>query len=70
MTNRPRHIRTAINWFFDSEKFARFLKTDYISIIGHSMGGYTSLAVAGGIATSLPNESSDRQSKEVNVKHD
>ena len=28
LINRPRHIRTAIDWFFDSWKFARSLKPD------------------------------------------
>ncbi|BCZ47235.1 hypothetical protein psyc5s11_33020 [Clostridium gelidum] len=70
LENRPRHIYTAIDWFFESEKFARFLKTDSISMIGHSMGGYTSLAVAGGIATSFPNESLDGKPKQINVEHD
>lgn len=70
LTNRPRHIRTAINWFFNSKKFARFLKPDSISIIGHSMGGYTALAVAGGVPTSLHHESPDRRSRQVSVTPD
>lgn len=70
LENRPRHIHTAINWFFESEKFARFLKADSISVIGHSMGGYTALAVAGGIPTSLNNESLDRKPKQIKVAHD
>lgn len=69
LENRPRHIHTAIDWFFESEKFARFLKADSISMIGHSMGGYTSLAVAGGIPTSFPNESLDGKPKQINVEH-
>jgi len=28
LENRPRHIYTAIDWFFESEKFARALKAD------------------------------------------
>jgi predicted dienelactone hydrolase len=70
LTNRPRHIRTAINWFYDSRKFARFLKPDSVGIIGHSMGGYTALALAGGVPTSFPNESSDRQPHLINVTSD
>jgi predicted dienelactone hydrolase len=70
LTNRPRHIWTAINWFFDSKKFARFLKPDDVSIIGHSIGGYTALAVAGGVPTSFPHESSDRLSRQISVTPD
>jgi predicted dienelactone hydrolase len=70
LTNRPRHIRTAINWFFDSREFARFLKPDAVSIIGHSIGGYTALAVAGGVPISFPHESSDRLPHKISVTPD
>jgi predicted dienelactone hydrolase len=70
LINRPRHIRTAINWFFASKKFGVFLKPDAVSITGHSMGGYTALAVAGGVPTSLPNESPDRRTRQVSVTPD
>lgn len=70
LANRPRHIRTAVDWFFDSGKFARFLKPNSVSIIGHSMGGYTALAAAGGIPTSFPHESPDGQIQQVIVMPD
>jgi predicted dienelactone hydrolase len=70
LTNRPKLIRTVIDWFFNSSKFADFLTPDSVSIIGHSMGGYTALAVAGGVPTSLPNESSDRNSRQISVTPD
>lgn len=65
--NRPRHLRIAMDWFFDSNKFNRYLKPDSVSIIGHSMGGYTALAVAGGKPTSLPHEFSNKQSQQISV---
>lgn len=70
LENRPRHLNIAIDWFFESEKFARVLKADSISIIGHSTGGSTALTVAGGIPTSLPNESLDGKPKQINVEHE
>jgi len=70
LINRPRHILTAINWFFNKSKFTRLLKSHTVSIIGHSMGGYTALAVAGGVPTSLHHESSDRRTKQVSVAPD
>lgn len=70
LTNRPRHLRTAINWFFVSMEFARFLKPDSVSIIGHSLGGYTALAVAGGVPTSFPHESSNKQPQQISVTPD
>lgn len=70
LENRPRHINTAMDWFFESENFTEVLKADSISIIGHSTGGCTALTVAGGIPTSLPNESLDGKPKQINVAHD
>lgn len=70
LENRPRHLSIAINWFFNSKKFSKFLKPNSVSIIGHSMGGYTALAVAGGMPTSFPNESLDGQTRKINVTND
>jgi predicted dienelactone hydrolase len=69
LESRPRHINIAIDWFFEHEKFSRVLKSDSISIIGHSTGGSTALSVAGGIPTSLPNESLDGEPKQIHVAH-
>ncbi|MDF2656472.1 MAG: alpha/beta hydrolase family protein [Bacillota bacterium] len=69
LENRPRHINIAIEWFFESENFARIIKPDAISIIGHSTGGCTALSMAGGIPTSLPSESLDGEPKEIIVAH-
>lgn len=46
------------------------MKPDSVAIIGHSMGGYTALAVAGGLPTSLPNESPDGLSRQISVTPD
>lgn len=70
LIHRPRHIRTAIDWFFNSVDFAEILKPDAVSIIGHSMGGYTALAAAGGIPTSFPYESKDGQAHLIHATSD
>lgn len=70
LESRPRHINIAIDWFFESDNFSRVIKSDAISIIGHSTGGCTALSVAGGKPTSLPNESLDGEPKQINVVHD
>jgi predicted dienelactone hydrolase len=70
LESRPRHINIAIDWFLGSEKFSRSIKSDSISIIGHSTGGCTALTVAGGVPTSLPNESLDGKPRQINVAHD
>jgi len=46
LENRPRHVRQVIDWAYDASPFAGRLKPA-IALIGHSLGGYTALAVAG-----------------------
>jgi predicted dienelactone hydrolase len=70
LTNRPRHIRAVIDWAFASDAFGSSLLPDTVAIIGQSMGGYTALAVAGGIPTSFPRESPDREPRQVEVDAD
>jgi len=67
---RPRHLRMAGDWFFENEPFQGKVQPDAVSIIGHSMGGYTALAAAGGVPTSLPDESPDGIPQRVEVTPD
>ena len=46
LANRPRHITVVIDAAV--EQLKDHLKTDCVAVIGHSIGGYTALAVAGG----------------------
>ncbi len=59
LTYRPRHIRMIINCFFENKMFEGKVKPNAVSIIGHSLGGYTALAAAGGLPTSFPHETPD-----------
>jgi len=45
---RPRHLQLTINHIFDDPRFAPALKPNMVGLIGHSLGGYTALALAGG----------------------
>ncbi|WP_456386801.1 alpha/beta hydrolase family protein [Profundibacter sp.] len=45
---RPRHISLCIDDIACNEILAGAVQTDQVAVIGHSMGGYTALAVAGG----------------------
>jgi predicted dienelactone hydrolase len=54
--NRPLHLQTTMNWFFDDSAFKSHLIPNSVSLIGHSLGGYTALALAGGVPTTLPFE--------------
>ncbi|MCY7483962.1 alpha/beta hydrolase family protein [Paenibacillus alvei] len=70
LANRPRHIRMAIDCFFENEGFAEKIIPNDVSVIGHSLGGYTALAAAGGEPTSFPHESPDGQPQRIEVTPD
>ncbi len=46
--NRPKHISLTIDTMLEN-KFKNYINKEKVAIIGHSMGGYTALALAGGI---------------------
>ena len=48
LVNRPRHVRLTIDAVSLDPQFAACVQPDNVAIIGHSMGAYTALAVAGG----------------------
>jgi len=48
LTNRPRHVRLTMDTVSSDALLADGVQPDSAAIIGHSMGGYTALAVAGG----------------------
>ena len=54
---RPRHISLAIDGLLT--EFGAALRPDWVALIGHSLGGYTALALAGGQPGSLPHEHAD-----------
>jgi len=48
--NRPKHIKSTIDALLSNPDISPSINVDSISVIGHSAGGYTALAVAGGKA--------------------
>lgn len=50
--NRPDHIRRVIDYCLG--EFAACLRPAAIAVIGHSLGGYTALALAGGRPVTVP----------------
>lgn len=70
LTARPRHLRLAISALSGHSTFAAFLKPDAVALIGHSLGGYTALALAGGVPTSFPGEAPDGQPRPIPVAAD
>ena len=49
LENRPRHVGLTIDAVAADSEFAGVVQSDNVAVIGHSMGGYTALALAGGI---------------------
>ncbi|MBI9091333.1 MAG: alpha/beta fold hydrolase [Desulfobacterium sp.] len=48
LVNRPRHVRMTMDAVCFDPQFSGCVQPDNVAIIGHSLGGYTALAVAGG----------------------
>jgi predicted dienelactone hydrolase len=69
LADRPYHLRLVADWFQQS-RFAAQLVPQRYSIVGHSLGGYTGLAAAGGVPSSLPHESADRLVHRIPVTPD
>lgn len=69
LENRPRHLRLVI----DAARLDPVVGPDLgaaVAVIGHSLGGYTALALAGGKPTCGPNETGDGTSRTLTVDHD
>ena len=65
LANRPRHVTLAL----DAVLAEPALRGD-VAVIGHSMGGYTALAVAGGKPMALPNQTPDGIASPVEIPRD
>lgn len=70
LANRPRHIRLVVDWAFSSDGLGSHLTPDTAAVVGHSIGGYTALALAGGRPVAFPHETPDRRPRSVDVTAD
>ncbi len=70
LQNRPRHVRLAIDAAFADEVVGKHLSRGGVSVIGHSMGGYTALALAGGKPWAAAWETPDGKAAPFVVEHD
>lgn len=66
---RPRHLRMVIDAVY-ADEIGRQLRSNAVAIVGHSMGGYTALAVAGGKPMAFAHEVTEGQSRAVAVEAD
>ena len=70
LARRPRHVRLAIDQLCADPTLGPALVPDAVGVVGHSMGGYTALAVAGGRPTAFAHESPDGRAHPVPVTPD
>ena len=70
LANRPRHVRLALDAAFADALVGPHLVPDQAAVIGHSIGGYTALAVAGGRPMALPSQTPDGVGQPVPVEPD
>lgn len=67
---RPALIHSVLDWSFADAEFEPILKPGVAAVVGHSMGGYSALAAAGGVATAFPHETANGEAVEVSVEPD
>jgi len=69
LEQRPRHVRAAIDAALADGVIGGRLASG-AAVIGHSLGGYTALAVAGGTPVTLPTEMPDGRPHPIAVEPD
>jgi predicted dienelactone hydrolase len=65
LTARPRHLQLTISFLYHDPVFKEVLKLDAVGLIGHSLGGYTALVLAGGRATAISPDMPGNPSHEI-----
>lgn len=49
LVDRPHHISTALDYILNDSQIKNHINQNKIGMVGHSLGGYTAFAIAGGI---------------------
>ncbi|MDB4973140.1 MAG: hypothetical protein JWN48_1481 [Myxococcaceae bacterium] len=70
LENRPRHVSLAIDAAVADSLVGPRIAQQRTGLIGHSLGGYTALAVAGGRPSSLPQDTPGGQALPLAVARD
>ena len=70
LADRPRQLRLAIDGAYADPDLGPHLAPEQVAVIGHSLGGYTALALAGGKPWAAPHETPNRLPLPVPVTPD
>jgi predicted dienelactone hydrolase len=70
LVNRPRHVQLVLDAAFADPQLGPRLSPASAAVIGHSLGGYTALALAGGRPSCFAHESPDGQPHILKVERD
>jgi predicted dienelactone hydrolase len=70
LASRPRHLRAVIDAAYADAELNAAIVPDSAFVIGHSLGGYTGLALAGGTPTTFASERADGMPSIVPVEPD
>lgn len=70
LVNRPRQLSRVLDALSGDAALAACMEADDLSVIGHSLGGYTALAAAGALAFAGAHETPDGQRRAVPVQAD
>ena len=64
---RPRHLRLVLEYLLAESALAPALRPDAVALIGHSLGAYSVLALAGGRPRSVPRSGADGPAQSIPV---
>lgn len=70
LVERPRHLRVVIDRLVADAHLGGLLLPGRVGVIGHSLGGCTALALAGGVPTTIPREEPDGVPRPLAVEAD
>lgn len=70
LERRPRDVCRAIDRVLADDALGPHVDAGRIAMIGHSLGGYTALALAGGRPSARPHETADERPRALDVRPD
>jgi len=70
LVSRPRHLRLVVDAAYGDPVVGARLAPGAVAVIGHSLGGYTALALAGGRPGAFPHETPDGRGGALEVTHE